>query len=144
MTPIRPNFRPWTPIWDHFVKKQRWCTFRSLSLSWSLGSYCLVGKTWLICGPSDVLIIQYTDSNLSPGCFGTDIIQTWTKWSQMRFHGLFAKFQYASFLVRTNQEKTQEMLNILKYKWNSLPNDILRFSNIFYINQSKFAGFNII
>ncbi len=44
--------------------------------------------------------------SLSVGCFGTDIIQKCTKWSQIGVHGLkigqiFAKFQCASFLIRT-------------------------------------------
>ena len=44
------------------------------------------------------------DFSLSPGCFGTDIIQKCTKWCQMGVHGLklgqiFAKFRCESFLV---------------------------------------------
>ena len=51
-----------------------------------------------------------SDFNLSVGCFGTDIIQKCTKWSQIGVHGLkiwpiFAKFQCASFLIPKNQEK---------------------------------------
>ena len=45
------------------------------------------------------------DFSLSAGCFGTDIIQKCTKWSQIGAHGLkigqiFAKCQCASFLIR--------------------------------------------
>ena len=55
---------------------------------------------------------QFSDFNLSGGCFGTDIIQKCTKWSQIGVHGLkiwpiFAKFQCASFLIRKNLEKWQ-------------------------------------
>ena len=55
---------------------------------------------------------QRTDFNLSVGCFGTDIIQKCTKWSQIGVHGLkiwpiFAKFQCASFLNRKNLQKWQ-------------------------------------
>ena len=32
--------------------------------------------------------ILNTDFNLSPGCFGTDIIQQCTKWSNIGVHGL--------------------------------------------------------
>jgi hypothetical protein len=56
--------------------------------------------------------IQISDFNLSGGCFGTDIIQKCTKWSQVGVHGLkiwpiFAKFQCASFSIRKNVEKWQ-------------------------------------
>ena len=52
------------------------------------------------------------DFSLSPGCFGTDIIQNCTKWSNIGVHGLkiwpiFAKFQCASFLIRKNVKKWQ-------------------------------------
>ena len=55
-------------------------------------------------------ISHFTDFHLSPGCFGTDIIQKCTKWSQIGVHGLksgqiFAKFQCASFLTWRNVEK---------------------------------------
>ena len=48
--------------------------------------------------------------NLSEGCFGTDIIQNCTKWSDIIIHGLsfrpiFAKFHCASFLLWKNEEK---------------------------------------
>ncbi len=64
------------------------------------------------------------DFNLSPGCFGTDIIQKCTKWSQIGVHGLkigqiFAKFQCASFLVRKNPETKQNKINKLKYNLKS-------------------------
>ena len=56
----------------------------------------------------DITIIA--DFNLSGGCFGTDIIQNCTKWSNIGVHGLsfgpiFAKFQCASFLLRKSDEK---------------------------------------
>ena len=56
--------------------------------------------------------LKIADFNLSVGCFGTDIIQKCTKWSQIGVHGLkiwpiFAKFQCASFLIRKNVEKWQ-------------------------------------
>ena len=53
---------------------------------------------------------QLSDFNLSPGCFGTDIIQNCTKWSNIGVHGLKigpieAEFQGASFLIQKNAEK---------------------------------------
>ena len=49
-------------------------------------------------------LINPTDFNLSGGCFGTDIIQNCTKWSNMGVHGLslgpfVAKLRCASFLL---------------------------------------------
>ena len=49
--------------------------------------------------------IHLTDFNLSGDCFGTDIIQNCTKWSNMEVHGrsfgpIFAKFHCASFLFQ--------------------------------------------
>ena len=46
--------------------------------------------------------MHFTDFNLSGGCFGTDVIQNHTKWSNIGDHGLifgpiFAKFQCAFF-----------------------------------------------
>ena len=57
-----------------------------------------------------VHVYNFTDFNLSGGCFGTDIIQKCTKWSQIGVHGLkicqiFAKFQCASFPIRKNVKK---------------------------------------
>ena len=54
--------------------------------------------------------MQISDFNLSGGCFGTDIIQNCTKWSNIGVHGLifgpiFAKFHCASFSIRNNKEK---------------------------------------
>ena len=54
--------------------------------------------------------ILFTDFNLSPGCFGTEIIKNCTKWSNIGVHGLRlgpieAEFQGASFLIRKNAEK---------------------------------------
>ena len=50
------------------------------------------------------------DFNLSGGCFGTEIIQNATKWSNIGVHGLSigpieAEFQGASFLIQKNAEK---------------------------------------
>ena len=49
----------------------------------------------------EVIRLNISDFNLSGGCFGNDIIQKCTKWSQIGVHGLiigqvFAKFQCAS------------------------------------------------
>ena len=54
--------------------------------------------------------IENTDFSLSPGCFGTNIIQNCTKWSNIGVHGLKigpieAEFQGASFLIQKNAEK---------------------------------------
>ena len=51
-----------------------------------------------------------SDFNLSPGCFGTEIIKNCTKWSNIEVHGLSigpieAEFQGASFLIQKNAEK---------------------------------------
>ena len=59
----------------------------------------------LVCAKKSAKTIQYTNFNLSGGCFGTDIIQKYTKWSQLGIHGLlfgpiFAKFQCVSFLLK--------------------------------------------
>ena len=48
--------------------------------------------------------------SLSGGCFGTDIIQSCTKWSNMGVRGLsygpfVATLRCASFLIRTNEEQ---------------------------------------
>ena len=56
------------------------------------------------------IVEQLSDFKLSPGCFGTDIIQKCTKWSQIGVHRLkiwqiFAKFQCVSFSIRKNVEK---------------------------------------
>ena len=54
----------------------------------------------------------------------TCIIQKCTKWSQMGVQGLkvgqiFANFQWAFFLIRTNRKKKRkQMVNILKCNWN--------------------------
>ena len=49
--------------------------------------------------------LSYADFSLSPGCFGTNIIQKCTKWFQMGVHGLkigqiSAQFQCVSFCIR--------------------------------------------
>ena len=59
-----------------------------------------------------LLITHNSDFNLSGGCFGTDIIQKWTKWFQIGVHGLivgpiFAKFQCASFSHGKTSNKLQ-------------------------------------
>ena len=51
-----------------------------------------------------------SDFNLSGGCFGTEIIQNCTKWSNIGVHGLSfgpieAEFQGVSFLIQKNAEK---------------------------------------
>ena len=53
--------------------------------------------------------IHLTGFSLSGGCFGIDVIQNCTKWSNMGVHGLSygpfgAKLRCASFLIRKNQE----------------------------------------
>ena len=55
-------------------------------------------------------MIYNADFNLSPGCFGTEIIKNCTKWSNIGLHGLRlgpieAEFQGAFFLIRKNAEK---------------------------------------
>ena len=55
-----------------------------------------------------------TDFSLSVGCFSTDIIQKYTKWSQIGVHALkigqiFAKFQCTSFSI-TNIWKNDNMV----------------------------------
>ena len=65
---------------------------------------------------------MFTDFNLSEGCFGTDIIRKYKKWSQMGVHGLkigqaFAKIQCMSSVVRKKHKRTQHMLNILEYDY---------------------------
>ena len=57
---------------------------------------------------------NHTDFYLSPGCFGTDIIQKCTKWSQIGIHGLkirqiFSKCACVSFLV---QKKPKRLKNV--------------------------------
>ena len=74
-----------------------WLNFNQLELKWI--QLCW---SWL----------DYADFNLSGGCFGTDILQKYTKLSKIRVHGpifgpIFAKFQCASFLLRKNVEKWQ-------------------------------------
>ena len=56
------------------------------------------------------ILIICADFNLRGGCFGTEIIQRCTKWSQIEVHGLkiwpiFAKVKCAPFSVRTNVGK---------------------------------------
>ena len=53
---------------------------------------------------------HYSDFNLSGGCFGTEIIQNCTKWSNIEVHGLRlgpieAEFQGASSSIQKNAEK---------------------------------------
>ena len=69
------------------------------------------------------------DFKLSPGCFGTDIIQKCTKWSQMGVHGLpigqiLAKFQCACFLVRKIKKDIKHAYNI-EIELNLLANKYL-------------------
>ena len=71
------------------------------------------------CHQHDVLKVS-SDFNLSDCCFGTDIIQKYTKWAQIGVHGLkiepiFAKFQCESCLVRKKSPKRNKMIRILKY-----------------------------
>ena len=59
----------------------------------------------------DDVCAKTTDFNLSPGCFGRDIIQKCTKWLQIGVHGLkigqiSAKCRCASFWVRKMQTNT--------------------------------------
>ena len=69
-------------------------------------------------GPGDLT----SGFNLSGGCFGTDIVQKWTKWSQIGLHGLkfgqiFAKCQCALFLLRQMHKKLKHIFrnsNIIK------------------------------
>ena len=65
-------------------------------------------------GPQEIRSVLFrthiADFNLSGGCFGTEIIQNYTKWSNIGVHGLSfgpieAEFQGASFLIRKNAEK---------------------------------------
>ena len=58
----------------------------------------------------DVTVIHLADFNLSGGCFGTEIIQNCTNWSNIGVHCLRlgpieAEFQGASFLVQKNAGK---------------------------------------
>ena len=53
---------------------------------------------------------ECADFNLSGGCFGTEIIQNFTKLSNIGVHGLRlgpieAEFQGASFSIQKNAEK---------------------------------------
>ena len=81
----------WTPLYDPYQNDQRNCA----------------------------VVSCFSDFNLSGGCFGTDIIQKCTKWSQIGAHGLkiwpiFAKFECVSFLIRENVEKWQYGRNKLE------------------------------
>ena len=56
--------------------------------------------------------LLHPDFILNGGCFGTDIIQNCTKWSNIGVHGLsygpfVAKLRCASFLFQKNEEKWQ-------------------------------------
>ena len=89
-----------------------------------------------------------TDFHLSPSCFGTDMIQKCTQWSQMRVHRLkfgqvFAKFQCASFLVQKilqTRKRCIKCWNIIKNRKTNIYFEIVHLSDI---NQFNFACFNV-
>ena len=109
---ISPNESPWTPIFDHLV--QFWITSvpKQPPLKLKSGG-CQIRQfsIFVFFSVCDCVALN-SDFNLSGGCFGTDIIQNCTKWSNIGVHGLsfgpiFAKFHCASFLLRKNQKKWQ-------------------------------------
>ena len=90
--------------------------------------------------------------------FGTDITQKCAKWSQIGVHGLkmwqiFAKFQCASFSIRTNVEKMQygrtkrknvvfrEKISLRSYTGHTQVGKN-KFSDIIYLNWINLVIYN--
>ena len=123
---------------------------KSATCVYSISSCCEFNN--LLCTVSAMKC--YTGFSLNGGCFGTDIIQIFTKWSNVGVHGLsygpfVTKLHCASFLIRKHQEnwqycKTKPRKNDVREKKNEKLHASHRSwkKQMFRYNSLKFDWFN--